>query len=67
MEGMAGIVEFECDGMIHRARYWVDGAVVIINYSGKTKQCELRKGGECYALAQWLLRAIVAELHHKDM
>jgi hypothetical protein len=34
---MAGIVEVEHDGMIHRARYWVDGTVVIVNYGAKEK------------------------------
>jgi hypothetical protein len=60
---MAGIVEVERDGMIHRARYWVDGTVVIVSYGAKTRQCELSKGRDSYAVAQRVLGEIVAELH----
>jgi hypothetical protein len=60
---MAGIVEAERDGKIHRARYWVDGTVVVVSYGAKVKQCGSREGEDSYAVARRLLREIVAELH----
>jgi hypothetical protein len=62
-DGMAGIVEVERDGMIHRAQYRVEGAVVIVSYGVKTKQAELRHGDDSYAVAQGVLRDILAELY----
>jgi hypothetical protein len=60
---MAGIVEVEYDGMIHRARYWVDGTVVMVNYGAKEKQSGLRERENSYDVAQRLLQEIIAELH----
>jgi hypothetical protein len=62
-DGMAGIVELERDGMIHRARYWVEGAVLTVRYGVKTKQAELRHRDDSYAVAQGVLRDILAELY----
>jgi hypothetical protein len=60
---MAGIVEVERDGMIHRARYWVDGAVVIVNYGAREKRRALCEHEDSYGIAQRLLQEIIAELH----
>jgi hypothetical protein len=60
---MAGIVEVDRDGMIHRARYWVDGAVVIVNYGAREKRRALREHEDSYGIAQRLLQEIIADLH----
>jgi hypothetical protein len=58
---MPGTVEIERDGMIYRAQYRIEGAVVFVDYGERVERCELRESDDAYAVAQRLLKKSIAE------
>jgi hypothetical protein len=61
---LAGIVEIERNGMIHRGTYRTAAAIVTVSYGGQTRQMQMRRRTDTpQGIAQMLLREMVAKVH----
>jgi hypothetical protein len=60
---LAGIVEIERDGMIHRGAYRTAAAIVTVTYGSEVRQMQMRRRTDTpHGVAQVLLRQIVAKM-----
>jgi hypothetical protein len=61
---LAGIIEIEHNGMIHRGLYRTAAAIVTVTYGGQVRQMQMRRLTDTpHSIAQMLLRGTVAKVH----